>query len=252
LISIAIRAHPRRERWVRELRRALPGAQVVWDRANDEWDTGRRALLAFDPAADFHAVIEDDAIPARDLAAALPRLVEAAGTRPISLYLGVGANWEEAGDVASEGLLRARRRGAPWVEMQGPCWGVGVVLPTRDIPALVEWADSRIGVTYDSRIAKFYRRRKVACWYTVPSLVDHRPELENRSLLGHDGDRRAGWFCEGSALDIDFKAAPHVVDTSPAARSRFRHPTSGKVVSVARRHKRYLELLRDPDWVEQP
>ena len=50
MISVAVMAHRKRARFVDELTARLP-ARVVWDQKNNRRDTGRRAWLAFDPAA---------------------------------------------------------------------------------------------------------------------------------------------------------------------------------------------------------
>src|ERR1043166_7372284 len=47
-VSIAIMAHPQRAPFVQELLERLDVTpEVVWDRENNSWETGRRSLLAF-------------------------------------------------------------------------------------------------------------------------------------------------------------------------------------------------------------
>lgn len=207
-------AHPSRRVFVDELTERLDrDAEVVWDRKGDEWDTGSRALLAFDPDATHHLVIQDDAIPCQDLVAGTERAAELTHGHPLGLYVGrVRPNYQVVGAAVDRG----KRDGATWLAMEGPWWGVALAIPTAHIRELVRWVDEhpepwntglhRV-LEYDKRIAKWYLAQKLLCWYTLPSLVDHRPEAENPTLLPfHRGDRRAHWFIgeDKSALDIDW------------------------------------------------
>lgn len=206
-ISVAIRAHPKRAAWVSALLERLDApAEVVWDRRNDPWDTGSRALLAADPQADYHLVIEDDAIICWNLVAGCRRaLAHVPEGHPVGLY--VGQNHE-----IIDGLFdRGRADGRSWLAYFGPWWGVGLMIPAADAERLVEWAEKECKTPkYDTRIALFYKRREMTCWYTIPSLVEHRSMVENPSLAnpGQTLDRRAYGFIgeAASALDIDFSA----------------------------------------------
>lgn len=210
-------AHPNRREWAVELGDELD-LPVVMDRENDRWETGRRALLAYDPAASHHLVVQDDAIPCRDLVAGCELIAAAAGARPVSLYTGKVRPHQS---TITPAVRRAKKRGIRFLAFDGPWWGVAIIVPTADIPELVEWCDANPQVAnYDRRIAKFYRARGVKCWYTVPSLVDHRSVAENPSLIpGRTGNRRAHYFLgrEESPLAIDWSAdsvyglADHVV-----------------------------------------
>lgn len=59
-LSVAVMAHPARAAFVDELTGLLDRpAKVVWDERQDRWDTGRRAMLAYDPACTHHLVVLD-------------------------------------------------------------------------------------------------------------------------------------------------------------------------------------------------
>ena len=74
VLSVAVMAHPKRADLIPALCDSIDAdVPVVWDERNDRWDTGRRALLAFDPAATHHLVVQDDALVCRDLVAGLQR-----------------------------------------------------------------------------------------------------------------------------------------------------------------------------------
>jgi len=213
VVSVAVMAHPRRAEFVRDLvdRLDVP-AEVVWDRVNNEWDTGRRALLAFDSGATHHLVVQDDALVCADFGAAAVRAADAAGERPVCFYTGKVRPHQS---IVTRLHAEALGAGATWLQLPGPWWGVAVMLPTTHLLDLVAWGDTRGRhvANYDKRIARWYGRSATPCWYSVPSLVDHRPEDESPSLLpGHAGTRTAHAFIgqETSGLGVQWQTTAHL------------------------------------------
>lgn len=205
MISVAVMAHRKRRRWVPRLVEQFDvDVQVVWDRRNDRWDTGRRSLLAYDPAASHHLVVQDDAVLCRDLYPALLEAVKTVGERPFSLYLG---NSQKRHGQVAKAVEMAVRKQRPFVEFPGPRWGVALLLPTSHIDDVVQHGDTLDIPNYDLRIADFYSRAGMKCLYTVPSLVDHRHGGGNPSLVpGRTSQYRHAYRYIGkrSALDIDW------------------------------------------------
>lgn len=217
MISVAIMAHPKREQWAGPLADAIDAdVTVIWDRCNDRWDTGRRSLLAHHPDATHHLVIQDDAVVCRDLIAGLQQAVAYSQHRPVGLYIG---QVRPSKTKVERAVREADRQQTSWVAMQGPWWGVGILLPTADIEDVVAFGDTRDDLdNYDRKIARYYASRNVRCWYTHPSLVDHRHGIDeahrpvNPSLIpGRTGIHRQAHRFVGedvSALDIDWSATP--------------------------------------------
>lgn len=215
-------AHPRRADFIPELEAALDRpATVVWDDgSNSRWGTGRRALLAYNPAATHHLVLQDDAVIPRDLAAGLEAaLGHAPQDVPVCLYVGKVRPYRE---MVAEYVGRAQD--ASWLVMDRLNWGVAVVLPTSIIDELVAYCDTLTIPNYDSRMSKWFEAKGVPVWYPWPSLVDHR---ESPSLVpgrGHSG-RVAHQFigADASALDIDYTGAvlrlPNANDYRPGGQS---------------------------------
>jgi hypothetical protein len=202
MISVAVMAHPRRQRLTDELLQVLDApAQLVLDRHNDEWDTGRRAWDAHDPSATHHLVLQDDAIPCLNLVAGLARALTYVPPHAIvSLYLGTRRPMR---NTVQRAVDDARAQNAAWVVMPHLNWGVGVVLPTETIPDMLDHADRHPGRAYDRRIGRWYFENGWPTWCTWPSLVDH---ADGPSLNNYLGRRQAHWFAEGSALDVDWSA----------------------------------------------
>jgi hypothetical protein len=104
-------------------------------------------------------------------------------------------------------MTRATETKASFMVHKGPWWGVGIVLPTKSIRDLISYYDAMSAVpNYDRRIARYFESKGLYCYYTVPSLVDHRIE-DNPSLVagrGSDGRYAYNFIGPRSALDIDW------------------------------------------------
>lgn len=199
-VSCTIRAHPDRAHLVDGLlaRLGLDETHVVWDRHGDSWETGRRAWQAHDPAANWHLVIEDDAIVSRDLLPAVERAVaELPSQSVLSLYLG-----REGSRGIAAAAERATTRGAAWVQAPHLVWGVAIAAPVASIPAMLDWCDRlewppRV---YDTRLATYYQHRAWPTWHPVPSWVDHGGAP---SLLGRGTHRQALAFIGSDASALE-------------------------------------------------
>jgi hypothetical protein len=237
MISVALMCHPRRQRWVPDLAARLDHpAEVVWDRIDDRHETGLRCLEAFDPAATHHLVVQDDALPCRDLVAGLERAVQVSGDRVLGLYVG---NVRPDATRVTRDVIAAQQAESSWLAMPGPWWGVAVLIPTVHMPSLIESFRASTQTNYDRRIATWAGKAKVECWYTMPSLVDHRSGEENPSLVpGRTStSRRARWFIgeDASALDVDWTRLP------APTHELWRHRRTGKVIRVRPTQVRQLE-----------
>lgn len=212
--------HPARADLIAALAPRVPLAPIVLDRGGGEWDTGRRALLAFDPDSDWHVVIQDDAIvPARFGEALNLVLGYAPPRQPVGLYYG---RCRPAARLTFKAHRAAVQAGSPWIEGLGPWWGVAVAIPTEHVPALVAFGDDHRHSLYDVKLTRYFRQAGILCRYPVPSLVDHPPELE--SVLGSmRGNRCAySYLGEQDPAAIDWTRPPVTIDhrsriTVPAA-----------------------------------
>lgn len=229
-VSGSIMAHPDRADHVIELRAALDrDVPVVWDNegrpsgsADRVWRTARRAWEMFDPAADFHVLIQDDAIPCADLLAGLEAALDhVPADALVSPYLGRGGMTPARWSMLAQ---RADRAGAAWVRTDRLMWGVCLVAPVAGLPEMIEWCDRRAGVTDDMRVAGWFKRQRREVWYCWPSLVDHRTVL---SLTKHRArDRVAQRHHLGSALDLDW-GGPVLSDPMLTRRNGLRSRPSG-------------------------
>lgn len=211
-VGVAVMAHRKREAYIPELLASLDRpADVVWDTCDNRWDTGSRAMAASDPSFTHWLVLQDDAIVCGDLVAGLERaLTHVPRPAPVALYAGRVRPFSD--DIRRQVTSRPRR--PAWLTMPDINWGVGIVVPTNVIPSMLEWCAERPEQNYDGRISAYFTQvLGERCWYTWPSLVDHRAgdslipgRTARRNALRFLGERR-------SALGVDW-SRPHVnVDT---------------------------------------
>ena len=213
-LSAAIMAHPSRMNFVEGLQEQLPDAEVHLDRERGIWDTASRAWRAFGRAALWHLVIQDDAVLCPDFSAhATEALRSVEPVRPVSFYLGGPRPHAE---IVEPALDRAKQIGTPWLEMEGPWWGVAYALPVATIPEMLTWCDSVTETQRDERrIAWYFARQQIRCWYTCPSLVDHRTSEETPSLFRQGAaTRQARWFVGEDHPPTDWEREPLVIPTT--------------------------------------
>jgi hypothetical protein len=149
-------------------------------------------------------VIQDDAIVCDDLVEGLTKALEVVPDNPVGLYLG---NIRPAPGLMGAMASHAERNGLSWVVGEGPLWGVGVCLPASMVHPMLEGCASSHIENYDRRMAAWFKSEGIDCWYTLPSLVDHRagPSL----IYGAAAPvRHARNFVKGSALDVDWTRLP--------------------------------------------
>jgi len=220
-LSVSVQAHPDRAELVKALTSSLDGeAPVAWDEegppngnADRGWRTARAAWQLHDPDADWHLVLQDDAVPCADLLAGLSEaLAHVPADAVVSAYLGRGGG---NGYRWTPIVTGAEIAGASWVRSSKLSWGVAIILPAKLIGEMIEYCDRRHGVTDDMRIAGWAEKRRAEVWYPWPSLVDHRPVP---SLTKHRAKDRVAWrHHQGSALELKWGGA---VVTDPALRRR--------------------------------
>lgn len=214
-LSAVIMAHPVRKDSAEKVRDALDRpVDIVYDEVAEpskdprqRWAVGKRAWQAHDPNADYHLVLQDDAVVCEDLLAGLESALDVIGPEGlVSAYTGTGRPDQYN---VRRALRHATDKGHSWMPTKSLCWGVAIVAPVATIPDMLKWCGHRTktAMNYDMRIGRYYRDKlKWRTWYTVPSLVDH---AEGPSLVGHDGTKRiAHQFHTGSALDVDWSRTP--------------------------------------------
>jgi hypothetical protein len=198
-VAFRVMAHPKRASWAEEIAAELD-CPIIWDEVNHAWDTGKRALLA-GAGADYVCVIQDDVILSDGLRSSVEAMVQFAAGHPIDLYA-----HESPMTIAAQTHCNG-----PWYAAAGPKYGPGVVIPTKDLDAIIRFGDGMRMVSYDTRLYQYYRQKRVWCFYTNPSLVQHRSG--HGSLIRRNArDRTAPTF--GSGVGLDWSFEPPVLDNA--------------------------------------
>lgn len=235
-LSASIMAHPKRAHLIPRLteRLGLSADDVAWDRRSERWDTGRRAWEMYDPTADYHLVIQDDAVVAADL---IPGLEKALDHVPAEANVCPFIGTRRPAQRVVQQLIRtAERKKASWIEFPSLFWGVAIIVPTPVIGDMLAFGDSITAYpNYDKRIGQFFvQRLHWPTYCTWPNLVDHRDDLE--SLCGHGAGRVAHRFAgeQASALDVDWGGTvAKYGGLPPSRRIRGRKPGAAKPVPLA-------------------
>lgn len=186
-LSVSIMAHPKRKLEANKLYKELMQYQfsdvyIVWDRLNNEWDTGRRALEGGKVlGSDWHLVIQDDAILTPCFYENLLGVIEAMPIKSIvSLYTGRVRPLPERVEKAV-----ARAPEGSFITHYMMMWGVAVLLQSKHIGDLLDFIDNPKFAQdkYDIKLGRFYLANALPIYYSMPSLVDHNDSIG--SLIGN-------------------------------------------------------------------
>lgn len=190
-LSISIMAHESRERYFNYLREKLGDVPFSIDKIGEEnigiWENCKRSWKLYDKNADYHVVIQDDAIIGNDFINKAIKEIEAHPGNAFSFYFGNRKRFKETAEKAD------KQNG---ITMHWLSWGVAICLPVNQIEKMIKYCDKlpeRLKKHDDTMIANFLKSIKMPVWYPMPSLVDHRNEdtLMNSDL---EGGRKAYKF----------------------------------------------------------
>lgn len=186
-ISITIMAHPKRRKQAEALLVQLsqyPFIQcyITWDEVGVEWHTGKRALQQGIGKADWHVVIQDDALLTPDFYANIEGAIKALPVKTLfSLYTGTARPLQRR---VSDAV--AKCRDGEWLQSHQLYWGVGIVIPSDHIAPMLEFVEP-IELQYDNKVGEFYCQNGLPVYYCIPSLVNHDDDL-GTLIAGHGTD----------------------------------------------------------------
>ena len=162
--------HPDRQEFAEYLQDKLGPVPIVLDRGKGIWDTCCRAWQEADPKADFHLVVQDDAIVCSDFRQrAEAELLDGFAH---SFYFGYRGNMLR---LAEQGL----RDG--YIVKKGLHWGIAVCLPQKLVEPMIDFGNRSEIPDHldDTKIKEFLNSEGILVRYPMPSLIDHRSELES-------------------------------------------------------------------------
>lgn len=151
------------------------GEQITADRVwRATWEH------AVDNENTWCVVLQDDALPVPHFRMHAEDALGHAMRTAVSFYVGTG---QPRALYVSRAVELADEAGASWLQSDEMLWGVGIAMPTIDIPPYLEWS-RRMSDPYDRTIGQWFRRQGRPVQYTWPSLVDH---ADGPSILDQQG-----------------------------------------------------------------
>lgn len=198
MIAYRVVAIPeRRER--AEALAASVGAEIIWDETHrGTFPTHVRAIQSA-PGSSHVVVLEDDAVLCPDFTAHVEALVSQRPEHLLGLYVG-RAHPVKVQDVLAEVVETSHA----WLDDPRVTdhlrWGVGYVMPTSDVPAVVE------ALQAGSQHKWLHADKRLGSWhaahgrlsYPFPSPVDHDDTV--RSTTSRSKRGRVAWaHCSGGA-----------------------------------------------------
>ncbi len=164
-LSISVMAHPKRKEFFNYLKRHLSSPPFSIDEGKGLIWNCRNAWSMYDPKADYHVVIQDDAIICRNFLKKAPEVLKKANGLPVSFF---------HVSPLSYAKHRHQRIAEGCIIQHGLSGGVALCLPTKLIPAMLAFFDASKLPCDDHRIGTFLSTRKIPLYFPIPSLVDHR------------------------------------------------------------------------------
>jgi len=163
--------HPSRAHLLPYLWEKLGNVPVAMDEKNNIWDTCKRAWKLHDPTADYHFVIQDDAIIGHDFYERLQKVVSN-GEYVYNLYLGRPRLVHK--------VLKCKEEGIDHLIEPHTYHEIALGFPVKYINEMIEYGD-KINSVHDRFLNEFKREKGLKVYFPLPSLIDHRaePSLHN-------------------------------------------------------------------------
>ncbi len=191
-LSISVMAHPSRSEFFPYLSKMLGDVPFSIDHLSQgEWENCKKAWRMHASDADWHVVIQDDAIVCENF---IDRAIEViTKAREVigsdnyicNFYYGYRRSAaKQAADALAKGY---------WIN-SAPKWGVAICLPVRLIEEMIKFGDEVKNDDWktkdDARIGAFISTKKIPVYFPMPSIIDHR---HGKSLVGDPGEKRSAY-----------------------------------------------------------
>lgn len=198
-LSISVMAHHSRSAFFPYLQERLgvPLSQFSIDTENNLLKNCKSAWRLHDPSADFHVVIQDDAIVCDDFHARAIEFITKHENRRIK---------ENLPEQGYNFFLKLNDNGTPLRLSDGyytsnvTRGGVAICLPVKHIEPMLEEFDRQFSRHDDDRISAYITKNNMRMIFPVPSLIDHRSELD--SLAGNKRSLSAYNYIDRKPLTI--------------------------------------------------
>jgi hypothetical protein len=184
-LSASIMADPRRKECVPPLVEAIgKDIPVAWDDGSqNRIKTGKNAWLMHEPDATHHVVFQEDIVVCRDVLKGIENAIRVMPDVPILYFLMQRGEWSEIGRTALS-------QGCNWIRGFLE-WGQAISMPVNYIRPAYDWIEKKCKLpNYDTSLMYFFTNIRMHQYFTVPSLVDHRKDVESLVCSSKSAGRR--------------------------------------------------------------
>lgn len=185
-LSISIMAHPEREQYFDYFKKLLGDVPFAIDTGCGLLENCKNAWKLHDPSADYHLVLQDDAILCENFRARALEVLEKADGLPVSfIYINPIPFIKGAKLIYEQG----------YIKQAGLSGGVALCLPVALISRMLSHYDTLRLPHDDHRIGNFLITNAIPIYSPIPSLIDHR--VGNKSVFWKRTSLHQAYdFCE--------------------------------------------------------
>lgn len=210
-IDIAVVGHPQRLDMALQLARQADGTLLL-----DTMGLGceRMHILALQAMlyapigpADWHVVLEDDAVPVHNFRYHATRALKHAHSTLVSFYLGTGHN--PGVQAAIRNACALADAGAAWITSDALMGGQGYAVHRSILARLLDAIDNPADpAELPLRITRWAQRANIDVDYTWPSLVNHRDgwsviaQAESTGRVAHRHGTRKSWNTGAVRMEV--------------------------------------------------
>ncbi len=164
-LSISVMAHPSRKEFFEYLKSKLGDVRFSIDEGKGLILNCRNAWSMYDPTADFHVVIQDDAIVCENFRELAENFLDKFPDMPVSFFHTDNMSWKKRRrDGLRDGYIKHSALGG----------GVALCLPTKLIPEMLMMYDELLFKADDHRVGHFVLKKRLEWHFPIPTLIDHR------------------------------------------------------------------------------
>lgn len=219
-LSKVVMAYKDRKNRIPYLRKMLGNLDVSLDDGSlGLWGNSKKCWLSYDKSADYHLVIQDDAVICKDFYERLESIIKKHNEEYVyCLYFRLKSRktHSEMNEAASSAL---KEKGFHFNRLQ---FAVALVIPTKIINDMIDYADNLDPIKYkntdDLRFSKYLNSINKKVFYPLPSLVDHSTEGESLAGNGHNLGRQATWFIDRIGNNQEYVKPTRTVNVSNQAK----------------------------------
>ena len=188
-VSVSIMMHPSRKKYLPYLKKKLGNVPVAMATDASIWNTCKKAWLLFDPKAEYHFVIQDDAIIGKNFYEHVEGLISNGSEYVYNLYLGK-PRFRSA-------VKRAKDKKKGYIRKSNIHHEIALGFPTKHIEKMVKYVDqinTAENINHDKTINRYVRENNMVVFFPLPSLIDHRAEESLHTMNRGHYKAKALWF----------------------------------------------------------